>query len=216
MRTRLTLVAFSLLLAGQVAAAQTPVTLGPVAPHGQSFGALTAATFGGSGIPNNWVQKGGVGGAVLGLTATQRYSSPVVTNDGAGTFFAGVGYSTGVLSQWNFDYYVNPGSSGSFFSLAIDNDKAYGSGNFFAFNIGSPPFPGNEDSSNLGYGGAPFSALDAGEYTFVLGQFADAGRTQLQEYVSINVVVATPEPASLTLLGTGLLGLGAFARRRRA
>ena len=53
-------------------------------PNGGSFGSLPQATFGGSGIPNNAVQRGrNVGNVILGLTATQRYSSPLVTNDGA-------------------------------------------------------------------------------------------------------------------------------------
>ena len=62
-------------------------------PTGGTFGSLPQATFGGSGIPNNAVQMGhNVGGVDLGLTATQRFTSPALTNDGAGTFFATPGF----------------------------------------------------------------------------------------------------------------------------
>ena len=57
-----------------------------------SFGTLAGATFNGtpvsSGIDNTNVQITTIDGAVLGLSATQRYDNPALSNDGVGTFQA--------------------------------------------------------------------------------------------------------------------------------
>lgn len=69
----------------------------PITPSYTTFGPLPAATFGGTGIPNSAVSitrvvnPSGGGDLTLGLTAHQRYDNPAVTNNGAGTFFAGAG-----------------------------------------------------------------------------------------------------------------------------
>ena len=101
-----------------------------VAPAG-TFGSLPANSFGGSGIPTNAVMKGGNHGVVIGLSATQRYSSPALTNDGAGTFFATPGYSTGApvnvgFADWNFDYFVGSATNHDYFTLFVDLDPAVG------------------------------------------------------------------------------------------
>lgn len=105
----------------------------PVTPSYGSFGDLSGATFGGSGIPTNPTAsttfahvyaQDAFGGLLsttitLGLTAHQRYSNPALTNDGAGTFFATAGKNDGldggghsVLATWNFGFYINS-STGS-------------------------------------------------------------------------------------------------------
>jgi hypothetical protein len=83
-----------------------------ITPDAAGFGALPTATFGGSGIPNSAVAQTTQGGVTLGLTATQRFSNPTVTNDGAGTFFALAGIDTNAPSPgnpyalWNFNYAI--------------------------------------------------------------------------------------------------------------
>lgn len=95
------------------------------APIYDEFGPLDNATFGGTGIPNEEVAVSTqiVDGDVtitIAMSATQRYSNPAVTNDGAGTYFASVGSNFGGAGQsttegalWNFNYYINvEGSNG--------------------------------------------------------------------------------------------------------
>ncbi|NOY40850.1 MAG: PEP-CTERM sorting domain-containing protein [Planctomycetes bacterium] len=82
------------------------------------FGPLPQATFGGTGIPNTEVAVGSQfadGSDVLitiAMSATQRYSNPALTNDGAGTYFAQTGSNDGLVGNptigalWNFNFYM--------------------------------------------------------------------------------------------------------------
>jgi len=92
------------------------------APLYDTFGPLDDATFGGTGIPNDEVAissqfSNGESLITIAMSATQRYDNPALTNDGAGTYFAGAGSNTpsgttfeGAL--WNFNYYINIDSPG--------------------------------------------------------------------------------------------------------
>ena len=82
------------------------------------FGPLDQATFGGTGIPNQevGVAKQIIDGNIhitLALSATQRYSNPALTNNNAGTYFAGTGSNYGGNNEsttegalWNFNFFM--------------------------------------------------------------------------------------------------------------
>jgi len=82
------------------------------------FGPLNEATFGGTGIPNDEVAVAtqfvdGDNLITVALSATQRFSNPPLTNDGAGTYFAtpgsnfgGAGESTTEGALWNFSSFI--------------------------------------------------------------------------------------------------------------
>jgi len=93
--------------------------LASAVPLYDTFGPLDTATFGGTGIPNDEVAvstqfEDGDTIITLGLSATQRFSNPALSNDGAGTYFAttgsnfgGSGESTTEGALWNFNFYID-------------------------------------------------------------------------------------------------------------
>ncbi len=109
------------------------------------FGPLNEATFGGTGIPNQEVAVAsqfvdGNNLITVALSATQRYSNPPLTNDGAGTYFAGTGSNFGGNGEssfegalWNFNYFIKvEGTNGATpkltdyqFTLYYDFDPAF-------------------------------------------------------------------------------------------
>ena len=192
-----------------------------ITPTG-TFGSLPANSFGGSGIPTNAVMLGGANGATIGLSATQRYSSPTVTNNGLGTYFAAPGISTGApvntgFASWNFDYFVGNHNATDVFTLYIDGDPAAGNTlgdpTTHAFVLGGIPY---FDSSNFGYGWTfptAFNPNTQGQYSFALYQRSATG--EVLSHVAMNVDVGTvPEPSSVALLGSGFVGLAGFIKRR--
>lgn len=224
----LTIVAFMFMIASPVSAQSTMCS-------------LPQATFGGSGIDNTNVVCGGFGGVTIGLTATPRYGSPAVTNNGAGTFFAqSGGYpSSPNLALWNFDWFVGGATSAGGttasayqYKLSFDSDPATVNGGVGS--IGFPVFPyltGFEGSENLGfnylYAGVGltsptygyFDPNATGTYSFTLGQYDWNGN--LLASIGMDVVTGgdttvTPEPVTMALMATGLVGLaGARSRKKK-
>ncbi len=122
--------------------------LAQAVPIFDTFGPFPNATFGGTGIPNNAVAASrqivdGDNIITIALAATQRFSNPPLSNDGAGTYFATPGSNFGGVPQgvstntegalWNFNYYIEiEGANGATpqltdyqFTLFYDFDPAF-------------------------------------------------------------------------------------------
>ncbi len=210
-------------------------------PTYTTFGTLSGATFGGTGIPNNAVAITTINdnnrSFTLGLTAHQRYSNPAPANDGAGTFWAvsggDVAHSEPGYAKWNLGYYVgiDPNLSwGSGYSLRLYYDKnAAVDNDVTTYRTISE----SQSSDNLGYGGSflgitwgfPVGSFDpnaTGEYSFalvLLKNGTELGRSAIN--VNVNETGEMPTAnvpdggSSLVLLGLALTGLGGMARFRK-
>lgn len=217
----------------------------PILPSYDNFGALPAANFGGSGIPNHSVAidtvVDGNRTITLGLTATQRYSNPAVTNDGNGTFFAAAGgdiysgsNSDADYARWNLGLYIDfapniawLSSNPYTLSLLFDKDPASGNSVTSSYQLTplllNPLFSNDVQVSwNLGmqsFFGAGFDPDVDGEYSFAL--LLSKNGTELGRS-AINVVVGNPPSAQVPdtgsvaiLLGAALTTLGLVRRVRR-
>ncbi|WP_158514713.1 PEP-CTERM sorting domain-containing protein [Gemmatimonas phototrophica] len=147
--------ALALLMAGVA----TPLTAQSACTT--SFTGFPAATFGGSGIPNNPVQVTQCQqlGLTLVLGASQRFSNPPLTNDGNGTYTALAGIDNNPPSpadpyaRWNFNWYIGGTNARNYnYRLFYDFNPAASNGGLgWVRTVGSFALPNpSQGSWNLG------------------------------------------------------------------
>lgn len=143
----------------------------PITPTFTSFGTLSAANFGGTGIPNNAVaittysSPTPLSALTLGLTTTTRCAGAVcggaVSNNGAATFtvLAGAPFAANPsYAGWNIDFYAQGNTNLYNFKLFYDFDPAAANmqsthGVFNLFTISGVAGTGglDQNSSNMGF-----------------------------------------------------------------
>ena len=133
-------------------------------------------------------------GTELGDTGSYQITSGTITStSGWGTYSGTIDTNSGDLSKWGFDnvLYFNPQIDGNY----LDNDG-------LLFNMSS----GEEGGFNgIWSSEDPSSSADYSIWIWDMAD-VDGGGTM--------TVSLTPEPSSLLLLGTGLLGLAFVAFRK--
>lgn len=154
-------------------------------PIFDEFGPLDMATFGGQGIPNDEVAVSrqffdGDNIITVAMSATQRFSNPALTNDGAGTYFATTGSNFGGNNEsgtegalWNFNYYIMvEGLNGALPVLAD-----YQIDLFYDFDTAldnAPPSLGSINVTNAILAGSnPSSTLEEGSQNLLFGFLAN-------------------------------------------
>lgn len=224
-----------LLITGLVASAA------PVTPTFDSFGTLSSATFGGSGIPNNAVAittiNDGDNTITLGLTAFGRFDNVLKGNNGAGVFYASPGANYGdpnnpttqspshyLGATWDFGFYIDSTSQSYQYQLTIFTPSGYSSFNPLdpSDNGGVSGF-GGQNSENLmfsDFGGvhngaySTFNADAAGQYGFVLSTQLSNGK-MAQSAIVVDVASVPDIASTALLLGLGLAGLVGFGLRQK-
>jgi|GEM_PF-2160711 len=216
------------------------------------FSALPAgfseANFGGSGIPNSpmsWnlidTNDDGQGDLLIALGASQRYSSPALTNDLNGNFFTTPGNTicpTGTSAcnadgpRWNFNFFIesldspissvmtglgltyelNPNTPSTAFLNLFDPQA----------NIQLIQFSWNLDFNFLNSGafgtvplGESFNRQDAGTYDFLLSAINAPSNGQSTEAAVGISVTTVSAPSSLGLFGLLALSLFGFRKQLR-
>lgn len=207
-------------------------------------GGFSDATFGGSGIPNDpmsWnlidTNNDGAGDLLIAIGASQRYSSPVLTNDGSGNFFATPGDTdcTGASAacttdgpRWNFNFFVES-------LLGPIADVATGLGLTYELDPNTPAtaFVNLFDpqantqlvqfSWNLGFAflnagtfgsvpaGETFDRQDTGTYGFSL--VANGANGDIAVDMSVTTANAVSSPSTLAIFGLSMLALVGFRKR---
>ena len=199
-----------------------------ITPTGTALAPLPGATFSGTGIPNTEVEQTTTSGGdtiTLGLTATQRYFNPALTDDGHGTFFATTGLNNGLGgvhgpgSTWNFDYYISLGdTTGTGYTVKLvyanNGTGVAGTQNFGRFTTSGTV----QDSQNLTFspysGALSFDPLAAGVYGFELDVLNDAGAIVATTAINVDVRSVPDTSSTLMLMGAGLVGLVAFGYKQ--
>lgn len=237
-----------LALAMALAFMASGLTAQTITPTG-TFGPQPTMTFGGSGIPNEWVMTNTNPdiGVVLALTAHQRYSNPPLTNDSAGTFYAAPGIDSNPpspanqYSTWNWAWLIAGPQIDNFgwrfiwdFDPAVVNDPAdYG---FIEWQPGTV-LSMQQDSWNGGMdfletapwnipgvvqqmaAALAFDPSATGLYGFGLQALDQSGGIAAETWIAVQVgdipTETVPEPMTMSLLATGLFGLGGAGMRRR-